>query len=449
MDFEKTPLYNEFLRVTSGGNTEKTYHWTAVIIANGKEIKTFKVIDIDTIRDYVNNYADVMFATVQLLAGDYVLNVYPYRQDLEIVLYKTPMDLLYGTANSVQQSSTMMTYKAVLSDTTDPRALASDGLPFNKAAMELAPPISVRFELIRIPIMKLRMITCGQIFRKEVPINVVTGLMTKAVNEINASRGEQILGVHVSEANNKTPTEHVSIPHPMSLIDVPGYVQKNCNGIYTNGIGFYVQGQYWYIYAPFDVTKFKTTPKTLTVMRIPQKRFEGIDRTWRLEGDNLTILGSGGFIQNDTTALSKLNEGVGVIYADAGTFMDGFAVNSGNKATVSRRNNNNEFAIETRDDNFNRAPRSAAGITSNACVEQSKLSIRSGSVMTVVWNHSKAELVTPCMPVRVIVLDGNAPREIEGVVLMSDTQHKLQGQGASAMMHISVTTLHIFYKPTS
>lgn len=449
MEFEKTSFYNEYLRITTNGNTDASYHWSAVIIANGKEIMTFKVVDMDIIRDYVNNYADVMLLSVMMLAGDYVGDVYPYRDDLELVLYKAPLSAMYGDRESNSERTVKMTYKAVLKSTVDVKSQGMSGRPFDRDAMNLSPPITVDFDLVRKPVMQLRMITCGMPFRNLVPADAVKSLLTLASKEINGNDEEVVYGVSMVEPNNTTVTDHVIIPQGTPLIDVPGYVQKNCNGIYTNGIGFYVQGNYWHVYAPFDVTRYKTVQKTITVIRVPEKRFEGIDRTWALNGDNLTILASGSFGKNDSTTVQKLDEGVGAVYADASKFMDDFVQVSGNKAVVSRRENNNEFVTENRSDGFSRAKTADNRITSNFCVEQSKLSIRNGSVMTIVWHHSDPELIEPCMPIKVILLDNDRPVEIDGVVLMSDTQYRLHGIGAAAIRHSCVTALHVFYKPTA
>lgn len=447
MEFEKTPLYSEFIRITTEGNTEASYYWTAVILANGKEITTFKVVDMDILRDYANNFADVMLVSVLMLAGDYVGDVYPYREDLQVVLYKTPLAAMYGNSEDNAEPLVKMTYKGILKSTVDVKAHGSAGKPFDQDAMNLTPPITVEFDLVRKPIMQVRMITYGQIFRKVVPGDTVKSILTIASKEITGPKDELVLGMTMVEPNNKVETDHVIIPQGTPLVDIPGYVQKNCNGIYTNGIGFYVQGNYWYVYAPFDVTRYKKVQKTITLIRIPEKRFEGLDRTWSLDGDNLTILAPGHFSKSDTTAVQKLDSGVGVMFADATKFMSDFVQVKDNKATVSRKENNNEFTTENRTDGFSRTLRADNRITCNLCVEQSKLSIRSGSVMTVVWSHSDPELIEPCMPVKIMVMDGEELKEIEGVVLMSDTQYKLHGVGAAATRHSCNTALHIFYKP--
>ena len=449
MEFEKTSFFDEYTRITTGGNAEPVYQWRAVIKANDKEVQTFKVVDMDVIRDYVNNYADVTMLHVMMLAGDYVADVYPYRDNLELVLYKMPLEALYTGATNTTSQPVLMIYKAVLKSTIDIKAQATAGKPFDQDAMNLTPPILIEFDLVRKPIMQMRMITCGQIYRNIVPADAVASILTMASKAIKGSEDEIVYGLSMVEPNNTTVTEHVAIPQGTPLIDVPGYIQKNCNGIYTNGIGFYVQGNFWHVYAPFDVTRFKTVQKTITLVRIPENRFDGIDRTWSLNGDNLTILASGGFSKNDNTTVQKLDEGTGCMYADASKFMGDFVQVNGNKAVVSRKENNNEFTTEQRDDGFTMARRSANRITSNACVEQSMLAVRNGSIMTVVWNHSSPELIEPCMPVRVIILDGDEPLEIDGVVVMSDTQYHLHGIGASAIRHSSVTVLHIFYKPTA
>lgn len=450
MEIEKSAFYSQIMEISRNGNSDPAYSWVAVIIANNKEVSTYKITNIDCIRDYANNYTDEMILSVMMFAGDYVGDVYPYRDQLEVVLYKELLDGPYSSVSGSSFSQLKMTYKAVVKSTIDLKNTLMEGRPFDKAAFNLMPPLSLEFDLIRKNVMQIRAMTCTAFpFRRVVPADVVKSILTAASAAVTSDPSEVIRGVQLIEPDNNQMADHVIIPHGTPIMDVPGYVQKNCNGVYANGIGFYLQSNFWYVYAPFDVTRFKKSLRTLTIMRVPQSRFAGLDRTWSLNGDNLIVLACGEFSKTDSTTHQKLDIGVGTTYVNSSAMMDGFFKATANKVIMSAADSVNRFTVERRGDGINRAPLSRARITDNNCAEQSKLSMRQGAIMSVVWDYANPEHIEPCMPVKVITLDGEQPQEVDGVVLMSDINYRLVGKGVAAVRHACLVTLHIFYKPIS
>lgn len=437
MQLEKTPFYNEVMDIAGKGGNSAQYDWTAALSANGKTVYVHQVTDFNIKRDYINNYADAITVNLLIFVGDLFYDVLPNRDNLEITMTRAP---IFGGGDSYKYA-----YKAVAGNIPDLKISNQKTSVISQDAMNLAPPVVIQFTLARKSILSIKGMQVGVTYRRTRPSDAVLNIMTTAVQEAKTSTDDQITGVEMETPDNQDATEHVILPHPTDVIDVPGYVQKNCNGIYNNGIGFYFQENTLHIYPTFDTSKFSSKSNTLTIYKLPTARYDLVDFTYRKNGGNLCVLASGTPYKENTSTEEQLNKGVGVRYTDASKIMGSSTEIKNNQVLMSRGDINTEFIANKRDDGFNAAYTGDVPITSNSFAERSKVSARRGNMLAVTWDYCDPELITPCMPVKVIVLDGDTVKEITGVVLCVDAQYQIMGNGPTAKRHKCGCRLYIYY----
>lgn len=437
MDLEQTPFFDEVVDIGLNGFKEPIYGWQAVIRANDKEVYTYQVTELNIKRDYINTYSDQITVSVSVLLGDLVFDLLPYRDKLEVTLLK--VSLFNATIDK------RFTYKAVLNGIPDLKApVQSKNIP-TQETMNLTGPQVITLSLARKSVLSVRGMTVGVTYRKCTPGDALHNILTAASHQADTSKEDEIEGVDMDTPDVITPLEHVIIPQPTDLVDVPGYLQKKAGGIYNNGIAFYLQGKYWKVFAPFNIKRFNNSENTLTIYKIPTKRYETIDTTYRIRGGNLSVLCKGEVHKPDNSDVQQLNDGVGVRYLDASKVMGESVEIKENKVMLSRGDIVNEFSNTDREDGLNAAFTSSNIITANTAAERSKMSERRGSTIQVTWDHSDPDRITPGMSVRFLVLDGRELKEYIGTVMCTDSQYALLGTGATARRHKCATAIYIYY----
>jgi hypothetical protein len=249
------------------------------------------------------------------------------------------------------------------------------------------------------------------------------------------------------KASNQKSREQIVIPHGTKLSEIAHHVHYKCGGLYSAGLGYYLQGDYWYVYPCYDTTRFAEADKTLTVINVPPNRMPGIERTYRLDGTNLVALATGKIKFRDSTNELQLNHGNGVRFVDADTLMEKFVQTTGNKAIAARGRTNSEFIAEKRVNGKNFVASGLKPINANPYVEYSALAKRQGSLITLVWENANRALLYPGMPTKIMYLDGEEIKVLYGVLLHVHVFVSLKDPGIEARRYATNLMLGVFVKP--
>jgi hypothetical protein len=230
-------------------------------------------------------------------------------------------------------------------------------------------------------------------------------------------------------------------------VEVPHHVHYHCGGLYSAGLGYYLQDDHWYVFPVYDNTRFNDGDPTLTIINVPPNRLPGIERTYRKDGDNLVVLATGDAKFRDLSNLAQLNAGNGVRFADASKMMQDFVTVKGNKAQAARAKNNTEIVGDKRPNNVNYVTTALRGINANPYVEYSALTARQGSGINLVWENADHTLIHPGMPARVMYLDGDEVKELYGVLQGAHLYASMREVGVTSERFVNHMTLSVFVKP--
>ena len=112
MEFSETPLYSDVEAVLNDPAPVYDYTFTATLSVAGVTLETLKVISIDEVENYHEDCFSVVTCEVLMGLGTYVKDVFPGREDVEIIIYKQD----YFQRNPLRS----YVYKAILLDADNP-----------------------------------------------------------------------------------------------------------------------------------------------------------------------------------------------------------------------------------------------------------------------------------------------------------------------------------------
>jgi hypothetical protein len=445
MDILDSALAREIETISSNANTQVSYYWRAEIHAGENTLPALKVLSSDIKRDYESNFTDEMFVSLVLGGGQYAYKVYPNLSRLEITLYKQPLEEVGGQPDNARVVESER-YVATLIDPIAINVASNSSNELDEFALDISNLITLNFQLVNKAVDQIRMKTVGGIYRRVKVEDVIKSVMTVYSAQVETDTTDIPRGVEMITSPNQETQEHIVIPHGTRLVDIPDYIHKHCSGIYTTGLAYYYQSNHWYVFPPYDNSKFDQSPQTLTAIRIPANRMPGVERTYRKDGNNLVILATGQANVKNESESQLLSAGNGVRFADANQFMDGIVQKSGNKAVISRGGVNNEFITTDRPNGNNLVLSSPKRITSNPWLEYSRLAARNGSLIGLTWENSNPSLILPGMPVKVLYLEDEQIKETYGLVIKAHHYTQTRGEGITVSRHRTTTALTIFAK---
>lgn len=445
MELENSPIYDEVVLITRAGELPVSYYWEAKIhmLSTDETEDIVKVVSINNDRNYEVKFADELMIETIIPLGQYAKVVYPDRDTLEMTLTRIP---LYETGSTVRANANLDSerYKAVI---------VLDGLPpvsgtglsqMNREALDNQDLLTARFQLLSKAAEKLRVLDVGGIFRKVKPVEVVRSILAAESAKQKVDGNNSIEGVDIVEENNTQKREHIVIPQGTHLLRIPTFVQERCGGIYSTGIGSYLQNKVWYVYPLYDTTKLDKAQKTVTLIKVPKERYMGIERTYRFEGDSLFVLGTSNTSFKDDAHTEIMNEGNGVRLADASQFMFNSVDVKNNKAVMKRGKLNSEFVTQQSADGVNVVRNSTEAISANPFIEYSKLASRNGGIFSFIWDNANPSLLFPGMKVRILFIDGEELKELHGVLLGVQILTQLAERGLFSNKHITTCNLSVF-----
>lgn len=414
---EASSIKQEIQQIINNGATPVHFDWSATILANGRTIPVQKILGIHTIRMYDSNYSDDIRVQCAIPLGTYMNQVYPYRDNLVMTLYKTPTTETGGA--SVMSTPDIENHKlrATLVIPRDHQLEGNLKLMQNATAADLGVMHDVEFQLVDLALEQVRMQSVGSIMRKVTPGDAIKFFMTAISKTIEVDGANAIKGVEMVDPDNKIARDHIVLPHGLRFSDVPGWIHEHMGGVYNGGFGFYLQAGYWYVYPLYNLDRWNSTPKNLTLLNVPANQMPGMDRTYRKTNNQLIVLLTGEAVHLDDTESLQLNKGNGLRFTDASKVLEGFGTAKNNKYSISRTQNNTEFLAAPRRTGLNNVQMSDRRITSNNFYEMSKMARRLGSHLNVKWEHSDPGSLYPGMPVKYIYVANGKINTVYGTLL--------------------------------
>lgn len=444
MSFETTPMIAEINEVVSGPAKPVHFIWRAeLLLPDGTVVYPAAIQDVDEVSDHHNNYTDVVMLSTLMFQGDLDYRIYPNKDNVIITLVKTPV-LEAGVGSTMDYPAQRKVYKAILVDSGSAVVADNDPDVVDEETANQRGMVPAVFQLMDRAIDQLRFSLTGGIFNENTTGDVLTALLSQASKDVNLPVSEMPKGVDMVEPDNSRAMPSINIRQGIRLVDLADHIQENQGGIYNSGMGYFYCRGVWYVYPEYNVNIFDRARRQITVLNVPANKYPNIERSYREDGNNITVISTGQVQYTDYSEKTQLNLGNGVRFANADGYMDNFAKVSGNKATLDRGAMNNEFEAFSRADGASNVPVSGERITSNRFAQMSMLASRNLAVLSVVWENSNSTLISPGMGLKYRYVADGKVREINGILAGLQTHHMAVGNAINADRYKSTTTLNFF-----
>lgn len=428
MDLMKTPLGDEVMRIVNSKQGDPNAYIDAVIHTKFGDVAVMRVLNYDIMRDYTTQYSDEISLVVVVPAGQMAYRVTPSRNELEITITGAPM-AQHGGDGEKNRNIGSQRFRAVLKVANDAALEASSRELLGEMTMDLQNVEVVEFQLFSKAMEQFAMRSCGGIYRKTAVADLIRSLLLQETNAVEVEDDYKPRGIDMVDPVDAAIRDHIVIPHGTMVYDAPGYIHKHCGGVYSAGLSYYYQDDYWYVYPTFDYKRFEESTRQLVIIQIPENKLPSLDYTYMVEGSVVSIVATGGLMLDDTSDVSKRSSGNGVRFADASKFFEGGVEVKDNKALMSRGKQNNEFVSSKQKSGLNNVIVSSERISANTMFQASQLAGKEGVRIQLAWQNADPSLIRPGMQTKIYYYKNGQVRQIAAVVIGVQVANGYEGTG--------------------
>lgn len=437
MSVTDTLVYEKVVQEIISTAMQVHYEVDYVLEAGGVNLRPYRLLHLDTRRDFQNGFGDEIMVGLAISSGDYYRYAEPFKQDLYFSLTLTPIG---ETGNQPQLSYPVRKYRyKAVSRIIQDRDL--QGLPSYSDDQTM---INIELQLVPMALWELRVTTVGGIFHRERTVDVLRALVGHYSRQLSLSGDDAIIGTEFIEPSNQNPRDNIIIRHGVYLLDLPGYLQKHCGGIYNQGIGMYLHDRVWFIYPLYDNTLYDKAEYPLDVFIVPPNRYPGNTRSFQIKDERLQILSGSSVNQVDPSDLLYLTRGNGTRFTQATKFFEEYATVKGTEVVTNSDERLAQFTFRTRKGDVQHAPFSAETITDNIAYQMSKIATRVGQTINVKWDNARPDLLRPGMACKVFFGTEEGYRELRGQLLAVDATTHPASKGITDNRYVTNCLLTLF-----
>lgn len=434
--FESSPLWKDVKKTLEKAKSYTPVSREVMIHTKDKDFKALKIIELSEKNDYAIDLGGTSHLRIAVGLGDYVADIYPYRDTLEITIKRIPSD--------PEAEVVTVKYRGVLdAKKNPPPPTATRAGQFNKESLNTSGIVELNIELIDRNYEVLRVATVSShIYNGAKVKDLISGAMVGESNLYQIDGKPSIEAFNIVDPDNTTPISTCVFPTGLKIGNIPTFIQERSKGVYKYGLGTHFQRYNgkaaWWVYPLFDMSRFDQDVDRAVIFAVPPDRMAGIDRTFHKEGKILFIVAAGDQKYSDDAQLSDLNDGGGFRIANADAIMSKPAHIKDGNVKFDRTRLNTEIITRQRTDGLVNAPTKAP--SSNLYKAYSELAERQGATLQLVWENSDPDLVYPGMPVKYVFMDKGDYRELKGTLLGRFSSSQLDGNlGTSTNFRTSTT----------
>lgn len=445
-ELQSSPIWLDVKQILGDGKKPVKFEYRGMIHTEKEDFAVMKIMALDTVRDYANNIGEHLQVKFKIPLGDYMTCLYPFRTNLEFSIKKITLQE-QADKKEPETKITIERYKAIFLVDENPIPTGGALEQIDTESLNNMDIVDVKLQLLDRSLEPLRIKTVYGVFRDVSPEGLMRSLFGGESAKVLVDGKPSIDGVNIIEPDNKEKKDHIILPNGTSLKDLPTFLQERMGGVYSTGIGTFLQvyneKRLWFIYPLFNTSRFsETKDDKLIIYAVPPDQFQGIDRTYMKDGAVLKILATSARKYQDSADIDFMNKGSGFRMADARSFMKKPVKMTEDGPKAVRTQLNHESVMEAREDGLNYAPTSRMGASNNPFAQYSRVAGMQLARVDVTWENSNPDLLYPGMPVKYIFLDNNKPVEINGTLVFSHTVTVLQtSSGINSTIYKNITTL--------
>lgn len=362
-------------------------------------------------RNYLDNEMDFTTLDLSVRQGTYVYDLYPCSDDLEatVTMYRQERD--NGQAVTIVERFKLVYLLNENSELPRDPTISKDNY-------DKQPPVVVRFQLVSLGNMALRVATTQGVYgQKLAPENkdmkssaLLKSIISHECNKITVDTKPIVNFLEIEETHNTAPMSKVVIPTGTRLMDLPFVFQEEKGGMYNSGMGVYAQrytphkrvqaANGIFIYSLYDGQKYEESEAPLMFYIPPDGTHNMFEKTYQFEPTGaLKMLTQPikGLYETKKAIQSSQGEGFRIASSDA--IADRQTVVTPNGPEFKKTQNVTEVAEGNNENGLMNAPHE--GITSNIFEQTSKVLARKGDYVKLVVDNLDPDYVYPGAPCKI------------------------------------------------
>lgn len=447
MIIDSTPLDLEIKRVINSNFSPTFYNYTGQFKIGAKVYDVLKIVEIDEEADYELAYGAIKQLTVALSLGDYSTIIYPAKGSLEFILKTEDLNPNNYASTDGEGSVEVVTYNVSLDPNARPFMSEDNNMEtMDRETQNLMDIVQISIQLKPKLLDDVSKVTVGGNIINTTNAKVIRDAITFYCAQLELDDDNKLLGVDMHASASTTVKNEVIIPHGINLFDLADYVQMKTGGVFPSGMAQFVHDRVWYVYPPYDTSGFDDAKEKIVVVSVPAKRFPQIEKSYLTQNGITTILATGNKkIKSDKSQIQD-NAGNGVMFADANQILSGFSQDKNGISVAKRSNNNSEFVGEANPSGKNNVKMSPEGISANPYIATSRLARSQGHFYMVEWENCDPKIIKPGLNAKILFLNEGEVKEVNGVLLKSHVQTKINGTGMMATGYRSFAVMMLFVR---
>jgi len=404
IQLENTTLYTEVNAILTNEDSDK--HTVTHEVTIHTELLDYEdsiVESVESTEDYNSNVADYILATLHIQAGDFVKDIYPYRNNLQVTLTRI-----------VNGERITRDYIGVIVNGLS----GFDSSRYSKATKEelnTQDQIRIGIQCIDPYMYRIRNIDVSGIYSD---ITVGELLSSKFGNIRNALGNINNFIVDISEPDNLKRYPQIEVPTGTKILALPTKLQEGNYGVYNGDIGTYIKpnedGVNIYMYPLYDENRFDNVDSKMIIYGVDNLKYEFAEHTYLLDGDVLKLISSGSTVNYNDSDTKMLDDGYGFVSTNQNTIAQRNLNVDDDKVVIDKDMVNRGSVIKNRGDNITRAK--YIGSTDNLFMPRSVVIKKTMMIYQISWKHCNPDLIYPGMPVMYIYMDGETLIKQKGVL---------------------------------
>jgi len=386
---ENTPLSGEVFRIIGNKNSQPEYVKRDITLhTNDLDIPIYINESLEILRDYNGNISDYIVATFMLDMGDYIKDIHPFRDNLELSI-----------VTKENGSRTITRYKFIILN----NKTGIDGSRYtNSTRDELNKLEKARIvgQCVNRTVEALMSQTISGVIKNSNVSDAIRAYINIAINKVKINGTLPEMDVNISPVDNERIYDHIVVPTGHDLLNVASYIQSVNYGVYNGGMGTYIQkydNDTIFVYPLFSNNLFDTSTKKLVIYSIYSVKFEMVENTYLVDGDVVKIISGGSTRSYNNDENDVMDTGIGYTQTDPNKLLNSNNTVSGDTVSIDSDSINHTNAFKYRNDGNDKIK--YVGATDNLYSQRTEIIKNTMMVYQIQWNHCNPDLLYPGMPV--------------------------------------------------
>lgn len=445
-NIKTTSLWKDVDKIINANTTVVFNQFHAVIHNEKYNINVIKIGNLDVVRDYIHNIGDHVHIEFVLAAGDFYKFFFPYKDNCYMTITQKPRNLNNQVIKNVKE--TKLRYKILyLEKNNVPVNFMETSERMNSTALDLSNFIHVKCQLIDLNLQALRILYTGGVFKKMTYEDILYTTVGADSLKVKVNGKPAIEAIDIVKPDNQAIQPLTVIPDGTPIITLPTYLHESRKGIYSNGLGMYLQNynnkKTWFIYPLFNTALYDTREYKAIFYVVPPQHFPWIERTYIIDNKVIKVVCTADkhYVSDGKTRV--VNKGNAFRMSAAKSYMLKPVIMKTTGPVATRSRMNYEVSNGDMNDGLNYGPMSLDEISDNPFSNYSKVNSRYTDMIHLVWNNSNPDLIYPGMPAKFFYLQHDKLVSIKGIIVNTQTSVQMGNSSMLTGLYYTNTALTI------